>query len=332
MLCKQKKALWMKWINVNISNCGPLYKEYKEAKVEFRKAQNKAIMEYEIKNMNEITKCQEMDQKYFWYIVNKHKRKGRNVHPIKTKAGIVLTKPGDICNEWKTYFQDLYTPQSNNYDKEFQHHVDESIVLMTGRSYLNKDYILEKPITRNEVKTAIKGLKRNKAPGFDNITAECFHYAGEKFIKCLVKLFNILCVTEYIPCQFKKGVIVPIPKGDKDKSCKDNYRGITLLTVISKVYEKCIIKRVENWATMHNMINFQQGAAQRNCSSIHVSWLVQETIAKYIEQDKTVYVSMLDTKKAYDSVWQKGLFYILFEAGLNGKTWRMLMHLYDKFI
>ena len=94
--------------------------------------------------MNEITKCQELDQKYFWYIVNKHKIIGFNVLPIKKKTGEVLTKPGDICNEWKTYTQDLYTPQNHKYDQEFQHHVDESIVLMTSRSYLNKDSILEK--------------------------------------------------------------------------------------------------------------------------------------------------------------------------------------------
>ena len=45
--------------------------------------------------------------------------------------------------------------------------------------------------------------------------------------------------------QFKKGVIVPLPKGNKDKCIKDNYRGIMLLPVISKVYEKCVISRVE---------------------------------------------------------------------------------------
>ena len=101
------------------------------------------------------------------------------------------------------------------------------------------------------------------------IQAECFKNGADNFVLCLTKLLNLLLREEYVPKQLEKGVIVPIPKGDKDKGLKDNYRVITLLPVISKVFEECIIKRVEKWAKDHNFINRQQGESQyTSCAQI----------------------------------------------------------------
>ena len=333
LLSNQKKCTWKKWINVGRPNNGDKFKEYRLAKAEFRREQKQAIISYELLKMSELVKCQEMDQQYFWYLVNRNKKKANGVHPIKATCGEMIVDPDKICEEWKNYFVDLYTPKDKGYDDEFKAHVERSIKEMLIQSELNiSDSVLEKELTVKEVENVIKGLKCRKAPGYDNIVTESFKYAGVKFKVCLTKLFNLICKIEYIPQQFKKGVIVPIPKGNKNKSIKDNYRGITLLPVISKIYEKCIIVRVENWARRCKIINEQQGAAQLKCSSIHVAWLVQETIAKYVEEEKNVYVSLLDTKKAYDSVWQDGLFYILYNAGLNGKTWRILRQFYIGFM
>ena len=60
-------------------------------------------------------------------------------------------------------------------------------------------------------------------------------------MRCIYELFKLILQYEYIPTMFKTGVIIPIPKGDKDKTLLDNYRGITLMSVIVKVFEKCIM-------------------------------------------------------------------------------------------
>ena len=52
---------------------------------------------------------------------------------------------------------------------------------------------------------------------------------------------------------------------------------------------------------------------------------------QHTDAGHSVYSSRLDTKKAYDSVWQNTLLYILYKAGLNSKTWRMLIKFYDNF-
>ncbi len=56
----------------------------------------------------------------------------------------------------------------------------------------------------------------------------------------LHRIFKILVRIEYVPMHFRIGLLVPIPKGTKDKCKQDNYRGLTLISVLGKIFEKCI--------------------------------------------------------------------------------------------
>ena len=59
-------------------------------------------------------------------------------------------------------------------------------------------------------------MKDKKAPGYDRISAEHFKHAGSKCIHVVTYVFNRICETEKVPFRFKRGVLIPIPKGDKD--------------------------------------------------------------------------------------------------------------------
>ena len=74
-----------------------------------------------------------------------------------------------------------------------------------------------------------------------------------------------------------------------------------------------------------------QGAGQEKCSSMHTTWLLRETISANREKGCSVYVGLLDTKKAFDSVWINGLMYKLFKLGMDGKMWRILRDMYKEF-
>ena len=113
---------------------------------------------------------------------------------------------------------------------------------------------------------------------------------------------------------------------------QDNYRGITLLPLLCKMYEKCLTIRIENWVKRKNIISNVQGAGKENCSSLPTAWVVREIIIENIEYNNPVYLALLDTKKAFDTVWQDGLFFKLDEIGIKGKMWRILRLLYDNFM
>ena len=197
---------------------------------------------------------------------------------------------------------------------------------------MSLDDILKEKITIAEVKTAIKSLRSNKAPGWDNVTAEMIKYGGDLLWQCILRICNLITDLEHIPLHYKIGLLVPIPKGTKDRTNQDNHRGLTLLSVLGKIYEKCINERIIQWGRERNIINDIQGAGKEQCSSLHTAWLVKETICAHVENSGNVYIGLLDTKKAFDTVWQDGLFFKLYRLGLRGKVWRILRLMYKGFV
>lgn len=332
IVARENKQAWRIWVNANRPRDDhPLFIRHKECKRNFRVAQKQAELQYELDNMREITCSQDVDQKYFWHMVNKHKKKQNSASPIKISSGEVLTNCNAIRDAWKDYFQKLYTPDvTNQYDEEFRKVVEERLPEMVKESYESNENLLSH-VSQKEIDIIIKNLKCKKSPGHDRITNEHLKYGGDVLCQCIVKLFQLIAKYEYIPQNFKKGVIIPIPKGDKNRTIQDNYRGITLIPALAKLFEKWIMLKVENWAKEINLIHNMQGASQPHCSSLQTAWLLRESIAFNREKGNTVYIGLLDTKKAFDTVWQDGLFFKLHEYGLNGKTWRILKELFNNF-
>ena len=333
-LCKNKKRVWYKWmIEGKPRDDHPDYVEYKAVKKEFQSEVNKAKKLYELRQIEEINTSNEIDQAYFWKIVSKKKKTQSRIHPIKLKNGTLLTDPVDIRNAWKDYFKKLFAPSENkNFDNDFKTFVEEQIKIFERDSNLLLDDIMGEPFNLGELSGAIKTLKLNKAPGWDNVTAEDIIYGGEKLWCTLLRIYNCITSCEHIPKHFRIGLLVPIPKGTKDRTNQDNHRGLTLITAMAKLYEKCFTARFLSWVKEKKIISDLQGAGKERCSSIQTAWILKEAICSHTETGGTAYVGLLDAKKAFDTVWHDGFFFKLFNFGLRGKAWRIMRKMYHGFI
>ncbi|CAL4066387.1 unnamed protein product, partial [Meganyctiphanes norvegica] len=104
-----------------------------------------------------------------------------------------------------------------------------------GQSETNNEFI-NKEFTEGEVYKHISSLKNNKSPGVDNILNEFLKHCPKELITVIVKLFNIVLDTGIIPSDWTIGVIKPIYKNKGDINDVNNYRGITLLSCIGKLF------------------------------------------------------------------------------------------------
>ena len=163
------------------------------------------------------------------------------------------------------------------------------------------------------------------------MVAEHLKFGGDNLITILTWLMNSILKNEVIPNHYKRGLIVPIPKPGKDTCLKDNNRGITLLTILYKLLENILIDRERAWFNRKDVTDDLQGAGQTNCSCIHTSMLVQETVAYNRNKGSVVHVAFLDTRKAFDTVWVEGLLYKLYKLGFNLKTWNLIKDGYNNF-
>ena len=84
------------------------------------------------------------------------------------------------------------------------------------------------------MKKAIQRLKSGKAAGVDDVLAEMLKAAEQEITPFLTKYFNVLFSSSQFPSEWTKAIIIPLhKKGDVNNP--DNYRGISLLSVVSKV-------------------------------------------------------------------------------------------------
>ena len=173
--------------------------------------------------------------------------------------------------------------------------------------------------------------KSRKVPGWDKITAEHLKYCGPIATAAITWLINSITGIEKILRYFKKGLIVPIPKSNKDCTIRDNNRGITPLPIFYKLFENVLLERESEWLKQQQVTSDLQGAGQQHCSSLHTSLLVQEAIVYNVNKGESVYVGLLDTKKAFDTVWVNGLIYKLHDLGMHVKTWRLIKDGYNEF-
>ena len=333
-ISKQVKALWKQWKDLGRPRGNhPLYNDYKIAKKKFRNDRHKAEIQYEQNKIKELCQSHEMDAKHFWHLVNRHKRgQGNKVYPLKVNENEIICDPDKIRKCWMEYFKRLYTPsRREHYDDVFKQRIDQEILDMISRSYEEVPKAQFTKYTSLDIQELVDAMKMNKAPGFDSLQPEHIKHGGKMCINVLKNLFNSICLLEHIPYQFKIGVIIPLPKADKDRILPDNNRGITLLGSIAKLYDKAVLTRIKVWVKENRIINDLQGANQEKCSSLHTNWLVRESIAHYEERGSVVYVALMDVAKAFDSIWHNGFFYLLYRGGLDRKLWRLVMQSYDSF-
>ena len=220
----------------------------------------------------------------------------------------------------------------SRYDEDFRQRIEREVKEMERDSYNRRDDVTVKSISNGELSKAPRQLKNRKAPGSDGITNEHLKNIGPITKRAILLLFNSMIWLEHVPSEYKKGVIIPIPKGGgKDASIKDNNRGITLLSCVYKLFESILLTRLDGWLRDRGVIHELQGAFQEKCSCQHTSTILQETIQHNRERGSTVYVVFLDVRKAFDTVWTDGLLYRLYNIGMEGKLWRLLRDCYGGF-
>ena len=104
------------------------------------------------------------------------------------------------------------------------------------------DDILDCEISDQEVRNAIRHLKAGKSAGPDCILAEMLKVAEPVIVPYLKNIFNVLFDKGMLPKEWSKAIIIPLhKKGDKNNP--DNYRGISLLSILSKVFTHIINSR-----------------------------------------------------------------------------------------
>ena len=253
-----------------------------------------------------------------YQLLRKCSGKGKNVvsDSVKKADGTIASKVEEKMQCWADHFSNLLnagSAQQPGIDAQFLSPMQEL------------SCTTEAP-TVEEISSAIKRLRNNKAAGEDNIPPEFYKVAVCELTTDLHAIFNQMWVEEKVPSQWSLSILVPVFKKG-DKLLCNNYRGISLLDISLKIFESIILHRFQSLTETllrDNQAGFRPG---RGCADQIFS--LRMILNKRLEFQQPTSILFVDFKAAFDSVNRGALWQISEQYGLPSKLISMLKALYN---
>ena len=172
------------------------------------------------------------------------------------------------------------------------------------------------PASETELRLLVKHLNVKKASGLDEVSNRMLMNAPRPVILHLLTLFNNCMAASYFPSAWKTARLVLIPKPGKDPTIPTNRRPISLLSNISKMFEKIIKNRLDIHLRTNDVIRPEQMGFRQGLSTQLQSLRLAEYVAQGFQRRMQTAAVFLDVAKAFDQVWHKGLILKLCRANI----------------
>ena len=211
--------------------------------------------------------------------------------------GKTITNSTEIANSFNTFFSTIAQKIEHKLIPTHKTHND---YLMSP----NTESIFLFPTTEKEIIDNITGLKINKSTGPNSINTKILKLTKNIISKPLNKIINLSFSTGIFPDNLKIAEVIPIHK----KDCKlstTNYRPISLLSNISKIFEKLMHSRLYSFLEKFKCLYKLQYGFRNKHSTNHALIQITETIRKAIDEGDLACGVFIDLQKAFDTVNHK---------------------------
>ena len=290
-----------------------------ESKVKFRQASNrcKRVLEatklaYPTKTKESIT-SQKLGSRDFWRIANSVLNKGKSAIPPLFNGPEVLSSASDKA---KLFAKNL--SQNSNLDDS-----GISLPVFPSRTNLKLHNI---SITPKMVKKVITNLDSSKASGPDCIPVVVLKNCEPELSYILAKLFNKCQKESCFPDCWKVSSMVPVFKNVAERSSAKNYRPVSLLSVVSKVFEKLVNNRIVDHLEKCGLFSDFQYGFRSSRSTADLLTVVSDRIARAFNRSGATRAVALDISKAFDRVWHAGLLHKLKSYGISGQIFGLISY------
>ena len=176
----------------------------------------------------------------------------------------------------------------------------------------------------------IDNLKNNKAAGIDKIVSELLKNLDEPTMSIIVRILNKIFDSGEFPEEWAVGIIVILFKGG-EKNDLNNYRGITLLSVIGKLLVGILNERLTKFVEKYKIVNENPAGFRKGYRTPNHIFTLHSVINYTINvKKKPFYVCFVDFKKAFDEVSHVLLWQKLANYGIDGKFINIIKSMYSK--
>ena len=197
------------------------------------------------------------------------------------------------------------------------HHFSSFLENRTCETFIFKD------ISTYDISLCFKELNSSKSSGHDGINNFIWKSACPFIVQHLISLFNCCLSTSSLPIDWKIAIVRPIFKRGS-KTDPKNYRPISLLPSLSKIFEKLIHKQMIEHLEIHQLINPNQHGFRKNHSTTSAITNLTDFVFKSFDSKQSVPTILLDLSAAFDCVDHTILKYKLGNYGFRGQALSLL--------
>ena len=166
-------------------------------------------------------------------------------------------------------------------------------------------------------------LEVGKSPGHDGISVTIIKWCLPYILAPLVAIFNAFLKQGNYPKIYKLAKVTALFKGGIDSEV-DNYRPISVLPVLNKVFEKIIHNQLIDFLDSHNVLSKNQFGFRRKHSTSHAISCLYETLIDNFEKGEMSAVLFIDLKSAFDSIDIDILLMKMEHYGLRNNVFQLL--------
>ena len=235
-----------------------------------------------------------------WKTINEKLRRNKVISELPSTFlhdNLELTDPIVIANAFNTHFANIGKTLSSQIensitsDKEFT-------------QYLNMPSLKSckfKCVSQAEVMTAIDNIENKNSSGHDGISNKILKFIKFEISNSLALINNQMITTGIFPESFKTSKIVQLFKKG-ESPLLTNYRPISLLPTISKIFERIIHDQMYAYLNSNNLVAEQQYGFRKLHSAEYAAMNLINHVAKQMESGHTLCNLCIDLSKAFDTL------------------------------
>ncbi|XP_063605235.1 uncharacterized protein LOC134780428 [Penaeus indicus] len=209
--------------------------------------------------------------------------------PLKSATGEIITDREQQMKRWVEHYSELYSRETVVTDAALD--ATDDLPVMEE---------LDQVPTLDELSKAIDMLPSGKAPGSDSIPAQVIKGGKPALLQPLYDLLCLCWKEGAVPQDMRDASIVTLFKNKGDRSDCNNYRGISLLSIVRKMFARILLTRLQKLAARvypESQCGFRAGR-----STTDIIFSVRQLQEECREQGRPLYLAFIDLTKAFDLV------------------------------